>query len=200
MGFQNTVHEQKICSGTIDGKDVSVCQQVDNFAVGAKSPDTVKLFITKIREHVPANYAAMGIETEGGLYQRYNGIDIFQTRDYIKLSCESYINCVLQTHGWDAPESNEHKSSTPVPIQPTVANHLMTLEGPSEKTPEAKEIVSKKGFSHRSVLGELIFAYITCRLDIGYSVCLLARFSDHPHEEHFDALKGICKCLQHTKS
>ena len=79
MGFQNTVHEQKICSGTIDGKDVSVCQQVDNFAVGAKSPDTVKLFITKIHAHVQAEHAAMGIETEGGLHQQCNGIDVFQT-------------------------------------------------------------------------------------------------------------------------
>ena len=77
----------------------------------------------------------------------------------------------------------------------------MTLEGPPEKTPEAnKEIVSKKGFSYRNVLGELIFAYVICHLDIGYSICLLARFSDRPHEEHFDALKGICKYLQRTKS
>ena len=45
----------------------------------------------------------------------------------------------------------------------------MTLEGPHEKTAEAKEIVSKKGFSYGNVLGELIFAYIICRLDIGYS-------------------------------
>ena len=51
----------------------------------------------------------------------------------------------------------------------------------------------------RNVLGELIFACVICRLDIGYSVCLLARFSDRPHEEHFDALKGICKYLRRTK-
>ena len=86
-----------------------------------------------------------------------------------------------------------------VPIHPTMVNRLMTLKGPPEKTPEAKEIVSKKGFSYRNVLGELIFAYVICRLDIGYSVCLLARFSDRPHKEHFDALKGICKYLQRTK-
>ena len=71
----------------------------------------------------------------------------------------------------------------------------MTLKGLPENVPEAKEIVSKKGFSHRNVLGELIFAYVTCCLDIGHSVCLLARFSNRPHEEHFDASKGICKYL-----
>ena len=49
-------------------------------------------------------------------------------------------------------------------------------------------------------LGELVFAHAMCRLDIGCSACLLARFSDRPHEEHFDALKGICKYLRQTKS
>ena len=69
MGFRNTVHEQNIYSGTNDGKDVLVCRQVDDFAVGAESPNAAELFITKIHEHVQAEYAAMGIETEGGLYQ-----------------------------------------------------------------------------------------------------------------------------------
>ena len=102
---------------------------------------------------------------------------------------------MLQTHGWDATVSSEHKSSPPVPIQPTVANQLMSLKGPPEKTPEAKEIVAKKGFSYGNVLGELIFACTMCYLDIGYSICLLACFSNRLHEEQFDALKGICKCL-----
>ena len=145
IGFCKAVHERNIYSGTVNGKEVLVCCQIDDFAVGAESPNTAELFITKVRKCIQAECAAMGIETEGGLYQRCNGIDIFQTRDYVKLSCESYIDRMLQTHGWDAPASKEHDSSAPVPIQPTVANRLMTLEGPPEKTPEAKEIVSKKG-------------------------------------------------------
>ena len=60
MGFRNTVHERNIYAGTIDGKDVLVCRQVDDFAVGAVSPATAELFIAKIREHVQAEYAAMG--------------------------------------------------------------------------------------------------------------------------------------------
>ena len=79
MGFWNTVYEQNIYSSAIDRKEVFVCQQVDDFAVGAESPDTAELFITKIHEHVQAECVAMGIETKGGLYQQCNGIDIFQT-------------------------------------------------------------------------------------------------------------------------
>ena len=69
------MHEQKICSGAIDRKDMPVCRQVDDFAVGAKSPDTAELFITKIREHFQAEYATMGIETKRGLHQQCNGIE-----------------------------------------------------------------------------------------------------------------------------
>ena len=87
MGFRNTVHEQNIYSGTIDGRDMLVCRQVDDFAVGAELPDTAKLFIAKILEHIQAEYAAIGIETEGGLYQQYNGMS--------KLCCESYIDHML---------------------------------------------------------------------------------------------------------
>ena len=32
-----------------------------------------------------------------------DGIDGFQTRDYIKVGAELYIDRMLQTHGWDAP-------------------------------------------------------------------------------------------------
>ena len=43
MGFRNTVHERNICDGTVNGTDVLVCRQVDDFAVGAESPDTAEL-------------------------------------------------------------------------------------------------------------------------------------------------------------
>jgi hypothetical protein len=33
------------------------------------------------------------------MHSRYNGVDIQQTRDYVKLSCSTYIKWVLQTHG-----------------------------------------------------------------------------------------------------
>ena len=80
-----------------------MCRQVDDFAVGSASKEAAELFVTKIREHVRYEFAQMGIETEEGLYQRYNGIDVIQTRDYIKLGCETCIDRVLLSHGWEAP-------------------------------------------------------------------------------------------------
>ena len=141
--------------------------------------------MTIVREHVEAECAGMGIKVPEGIYQRYNGIDVFQTRDYVKLSAESYIDRMLQTHGWDAPTKQPEIGPKQVPLNPAICNRLMELQGPTEKTPEAKQIAINHGFSYRNILGELIYAYVICRLDIGYAVCFLARFSESPHEDHY---------------
>jgi len=201
MKFRNAPHERNIYSGVINGQEVLACRQVDDFAVGALDPSTCKLFIEEIRKHVEAEYAAMGMETSQGVYQRYNGIDIIQTRDYVKVGCESYIDRMLQTHGWESPRSPRDRTSTKiVPIDPSKVNHFMLLDGPPEKSEDAKALAKQKGFSYRNVLGELIYAYVIARLDIGYAVCTLARFASAPHADHYDALKHVCRYLRATKS
>ena len=199
MGFKNTTHERNLYTGTIDGVEVLVCRQVDDFAAGAPNQTTAEQFIKIIQEHVRAEFAGMGVELPEGVHQRYNGIDIFQTKDYIKVGAESYIDRMLQTHGWDAPGKHE-SDPNPVPLRDSSVNRLMNLQGPPEKSPEAKQLAIDNGFSYRNVLGELIYAYVICRLDIGYAVCFLARFSDAPHDEHYKALKQVCRYLRATKS
>lgn len=38
----------------------------------------------------------MRIELLEGMYQQYNSINIFKTRDYVKIGAESYIDGMLQ--------------------------------------------------------------------------------------------------------
>ena len=205
MGFRNTTHEKNLYTGTIDGEEVLVCRQVDDFASGAANRRAAERFMEIVQSHVKAEFVGMGIELPEGRYQRFNGIDVFQTRDYVKLSAESYIDRMLQTHGWD-DEKHSHRNpkraeqSKVVPLNPAIANRLMTLEGPKENTIEAKELAKGNGFSYRNVIGELIYAYVICRLDIGYAICFLARFSEGPHGEHYKAVKGVCRYLRATKS
>jgi len=42
-----------------------------------------------------------------GLVVSFDGYDVLQTRDYIKLSAESYIRRLLKAHGWDNPSPRE---------------------------------------------------------------------------------------------
>ena len=183
---------------TIEGETVLVCRQVDDFAVATEKDEIAKSFFAQLRKHVQTEYNAMGIEIpDVGIFERYNGIDIIQTRDYVKVSCESYLDRLFQTHGWDKPPSKA--SPYMVPLNPTTANDLMKVEGPPEKSPEARALAIKNGFSYRNLLGELIYAFVICRLDIGYAVCFLSRFATAPHPDHYQALRHVCKYLRSTK-
>ena len=199
MGFRNTVHERNLYVGQIDGEEVLVCRQVDDFASAAADKKVAEKFISELRKHVDAEFAGMGVETSSGMFQRYNGIDIFQSSDAVVVSCETYLDRVFQTHGWENAKFDEKEPIKAVPLNPTVAAKLAQLEGPPEKSEEARLLAKRHGFSYRNVLGELIYAYVICRLDIGYSICMLARFSGAPHDEHYKALKGVCKYLRATK-
>ncbi len=197
MGFRCTTHERNLYTGTIDGHDILVCRQVDDFASASKTKEGAELFITVVRKHVEAEYAGMGLETEQGLYQRFNGIDVFQTKQCVKIGCESYIDRVLETHGWNAPTHSDPHNL--VPISPSIVDGLMKVEGPEEKSDEAKALVRKHGFSYRNLLGELIYAYVICRIDIGFAICFLSRFATKPHNDHFAALRNVAKYLRSTK-
>ena len=199
MGFKNTTHERNLYVGTIDGQEVLVCRQVDDFASAAADQKIAEKFISELRQHVEAEFAGMGVETSSGMFQRYNGIDVFQSRDAVIVSCESYLDRMFQTHGWEHSKFKETEPEKAVPLNPAVAAKLLQLEGPPENSLEAHALAKRHGFKYRNVIGELIYAYVICRLDIGYSICMLSRFSGAPHDEHYKALKGVCKYLRATK-
>jgi hypothetical protein len=45
----------------------------------------------------------------------------------------------------------------------------------------------------------VIYVYVVARIDIGFAVTLLARFSDHPVKIHFDSLRRLARYLRMTK-
>ena len=53
-------------------------------------------------------------------------------------------------------------------------------------------------FQTRTVLGECMYAYITCRPDIGYAITTLSKFSCAPTAYHYKLLKGVVKYLRST--
>ena len=75
---------------------------------------------------------------------------IHQTCNYIKLSCETYIDCVLQTHSWETPGARESDREDSVPITLDAANSVMqTPTDPLEDTPEHCAIEQQEvGFSY----------------------------------------------------
>jgi hypothetical protein len=112
----------------------------------------------------------------------------------------SYLDCVLQTHGWEKPSARESDRHDSVPLSPDAVIALMQVPaGPAEGTMGNWELKAGVGFGYRQVLGELVYAYNVCRLDIGFAITLLSRFTSAPVREHYLMLKNVVRYLRCTK-
>ena len=116
-------HEHNLYCSEIGGKLVLVCHQVDDFAIASKSLSASLKLIVIINKHATTEDLGIGSRCPQGMFTQYNGIDVNgidvnQTRDYTKLSCEMYIDRVLQIHGWKMPAHQESDHHDLVPLAP----------------------------------------------------------------------------------
>ena len=103
-----------------------------------------------------------------------------------------YIDRVLKSHGWETQSKNEqtlaiNSLTTEKPISPIPSDaneKIYTSDGPLKGTKEYKLLSEKFGFKYRTLLGELMFSYVTCRPDIGYAITTLSKFVKQPSEVH----------------
>ena len=173
-------------------------RQVDDFAVACPNEDLAKCLYAQIGK-------ALQLPSEDtppfkclNLIKDFNGLDVAQHSDAIKLSCEKYMDRVLTTHGWSKPSPPvPSKPSVPLPVDAVTS--LYVHQGPPENTAEHAALVAKYGFAYRTLLGELLYACVTCWPDIGYATITLSKFSTCPHDHHFAMLKKVAKCLRATK-
>jgi hypothetical protein len=63
-------------------------------------------------------------------------------------------------------------------------------------TPEHASVSASRGFSYRTLLGELLYANITCRPTVGHAVVALSKFGSASSSFHF---KNVAKYLRRTK-
>ena len=92
IGFKSTTHKHCIYQTKIKHQQVLFLCQVDDFAVASKYPTIAKEIIARIgnKLQVPLNHL--------GVIAKFNGIDVLQTRSHIKISCQTYLDKVLDTH------------------------------------------------------------------------------------------------------
>lgn len=75
---------------------------------------------------------------------------------------------------------------------------MESSEGPPIDSNEGKLLRDKNGFNYRGVVGEIVYAYITCCPDYAFAVSLLSHFNTCPMQSHYDAAKRCLKSLIHT--
>ena len=173
------------------GKEVLFLRQVDDFAISCED-DAVS------KDCIQAINSKMTIEVkELGIISRFNGIDVDQTRDYIKLSNATYIDKILRNHPWIL---EEHPPATfPIPMRSDTAYTRSLEEAEALSEPDLLALETKLGFSYRQAIGELIYALVTCRPDISFAAIKLSQYSASPALCHFNAVKDIFRFLKATK-
>jgi hypothetical protein len=181
--FTTTTHEPCLYRGLFRDKQILICRQVDDMLIAGEDISIVREFALEISKHLNVT---IGEEPS----THYNGLDILQTREGIKISCGTYIRKLQKAHGW-----NEVSPRSLEPIDPNKVRELESNEGPNIDSPEGEELRKRNGFNYRGVVGEIVYAYITCRPDYAFAVSLLSRFNTCPAQCHYDAAKRCLKSL-----
>ncbi len=174
------------------GKKLLFLRQVDDFAISCEDQETALDVIKAIDSKMTVRIKHLGQIT------RFNGVDVLQSKHYIKLYNKTYIEKILQRHDWIHTEKH-HSHQFPLPMQP---GNTYQRELENQPTPSSEEISAlerEMGFGYRQAIGELIYALCTCRPDISYPVIKLSQYSTRPTRLHFEAVKNIYRYLNATK-
>ena len=193
IGLVPTIHEPCLYSGIINGKRVLLLRQVDDFATASSDAATCDKVLDLIDVHLKIPLKRLG------LVDTYNGVNIVQTKNFIKISCESYIDKICAKHlgSWMKAFVVPPRNPTPLPTTSGFMKSFLAAEG----SPDTQVDLEKRmQLSYRSGVGELIYALVTCRPDISHAVVRCAQNCICPHEVHYHAVKHVLKYLFLTKS
>ena len=158
LGLVPTVHEPCLYSGTFNGKRILFLRQVDDFAIAAPDAKTSDMLMDLINERL-----SEPIKRQGYL-DLYNGVDIIQTRHYIKLNVKTFVEKVFSKHiaTWMKTSYPMPHRSTPLPPnEEWIKKFNSAIGNPDAKTQAALQ--KQMQLSYRSGVGELIWAMTTCR-------------------------------------
>jgi len=131
-----------------------------------------------------------------GLIDRFNGMDIFQTKYYVKITCEKYLAKMLQAHQWSL-KAPPPTLLIPLPADKEFIKQLEEATPPSSQS-EIDTLRQEMGFNYRQVLGEIIWPMIKCRPDISPHAIKLSQYLDNPAREHYHAAKLLVDYLAAT--
>eukprot|EP00804_Cyclotella_cryptica_P016569 CCRYP_020523-RA/>CCRYP_020523-RA protein AED:0.25 eAED:0.37 QI:0/0/0/1/1/1/2/0/309 len=145
------------------------------------------------------DHLSMPIKRQG-LVSLFNGIDVLQSRHYIKLSAETYIKKMGAKYLDMWHKEVQMMAERPLPI-PTNESFLKAFNGAVGTVDDKiqKELQQRFGFGYRNGVEELIYAMVTCRPDISAVTVKCTQHSACPTDIHFQAVKHAIKYLVATR-
>ena len=116
-------------------------RQVDDFAIACELPEVAQQVINDIDAKMSIKIKELGQVTQ------YNGVDVLQTRDYIKIYNNTYTSKIINNHKW--LQQDTKMGEFPVPMSTDPKYHT-ELEQATPLTPLEKEALETElGFSYR---------------------------------------------------
>eukprot|EP00804_Cyclotella_cryptica_P012200 CCRYP_009883-RA/>CCRYP_009883-RA protein AED:0.21 eAED:0.21 QI:0/-1/0/1/-1/1/1/0/337 len=192
--FTPTMHEPCLYTGIWHGKKCYFKRQVDDFEFGTSSVSLANSFYDAIDDHLTMTIKRQGLVT------LFNGVDILQSRNYIKISAETYIEKMGAKYLDMWHKEVQMMAERPLPI-PTNESFIKAFNADSGN-PDVKiqkELQQRFKFGYRSGVGELIYAMVTCRPDISAVTVKCTQHSTCPADIHFQAVKHAIKYLVATQ-
>jgi len=193
LGLTPTTHEPCLYSGLIHGQRILFMRQVDDFAVAAPSESITNMLFDMIDDRLTLPLKRMGLVT------LFNGLNINQTADYIKISCSTYIDKIMPKHlsSW---LSDHDIDNCPTPLPSTKKFMTLFLNAIGVSDPKIQgELEKTMRILYRSAIGELIYAMTTCRPDIAYATVRASQYSTRPHAIQYHGVRHIIRYLYATK-
>jgi hypothetical protein len=194
IGLKPTHHEPCLYTGNIHGNRVIFLRQVDDFAIATSDSKTADILLDMLDERL-----TIPIKRQGYL-DMFNGINITQTRDYIKISCKSFIDKCCEKHlaTWMSSYLIASARPTPLPCDPSWFKKFNAAIGnPDPK--KQNDLAKAMNLSYRSGVGELIWAMTTCRPDLAFASVKLSQSNGCPHEHHYHGLRHALKYMYTTR-
>ncbi len=120
----------------------------------------------------------------------FNGIDVVQTREYIKISCLTDINkfCEKYLNTWLNKVPLTKNWPTPLPTNATWIKKFNATMGPSDLK-EQLQLATQMQIKYKASVGELIWAMTTCRPDLAFTSVKLSQSNSALAEHHYHGLK-----------
>jgi hypothetical protein len=194
LGLTSTTHKPCLYSGLINSNCIIFMRQVHNFAIAAPNDWNANILLDMLNEKL-----TMPIKRQGPL-DMFNGVDVTQTKDYVKVDYHTYINrmCSKYLTSWLNKVPLLETRPTPLPLD---GDWLKGFNAPTGLT-DPKEQAALKGsmqIKYCASIGELIWAMTTCRPDIAFTSVKLSQLNSTPAEIHYHGLKHAIRYLYMTR-
>ena len=132
MKLKPTTHEPCLYKGIFQEKEIFFLRQVDDFAIACDNEQIAKSFIEEINKKLSIDIKYLG------LVRRFNGVDVDQMADHIKLHCTTYINKILNEHEWFDDELPCHTFPIPMKAENSYSRNLELAQPPNTQQEKYK--------------------------------------------------------------